>query len=893
MIRITLPAFLLLASLVQGQDAPIDLEGVVRDRASGSGIPGAEVSLLGRGLKDTSDFQGKFRIYEVPSGLPWSEGFGKADGPVFLPGRGILIRNSVPGPVHLRILDITGKLYGDASANLGAGIWLMDPGRLEPGAYFGVANTVASRQSFRFVALTSPYGNANASPRLLFEESRPFSKATAGTSAVDSIQVVKSGYFSAVYGITSLIDTHLAIELDAPSGNADLSALVLSAGTLSPAFSSGTTGYGVVVPDSVDSIVLTPTAAGVGATITVNGAEVVSGSASGAIALSTGEQTLNTVVTAQDGSTQKTYAVAVTRAPSGNADLSILILSAGTLSPAFSSGTTRYGAAVSHSFDSIFVTPTAAGVGATITVNGAAVGSGLASGAIALAVGDDTLTTVVTAQDGSTRRTYTVVVARAISVNADLSNLVLSAGAISPAFNPGTTAYAATVPDPVDSVVVTPTAAGVGATITVNGAEVGSGSASGAIALAVGEDTLTTVVTAQDGSARKSYTVVVTRLPSGNAGKWIDSWAASFLPTTVNGRVQSVPSFNNQTYRLKVYTKLGGTQVRVKFSNKFATNTLIIGAAHVAICSTDNSIVTASDRTLRFGGAVGVTLAPGAEVWSDSVDLAVAQHIPVAISVYIPGGFKPTTFHPTGLHTSYISGSGDFTASATLPLGGSGNTTTQVVMVSGLQVRASSTSVVAVAFGHSINDGAGAPNDSNGTWPDVLSNRLPVLPSGAPFAVINMGVGSNRVVSSDLAGPSGLHRFADDALARPNVRYVILLEGINDISYEHASASAITNAYATMVADAHAAGIKVFGATLLPIGNSVKYTAENEATRQAVNAWIRAPGHFDAVLDFEAVVRDTTADPLRIKSEMTFDYVHPNALGYRAIGNSIPTGIFE
>ncbi|MEP7109475.1 MAG: SGNH/GDSL hydrolase family protein [Ferruginibacter sp.] len=375
--------------------------------------------------------------------------------------------------------------------------------------------------------------------------------------------------------------------------------------------------------------------------------------------------------------------------------------------------------------------------------------------------------------------------------------------------------------------------------------------------------------------------------------KWVDSWAASFLSTTVNGATQAAPTFNRQTFRLNVFSKLGGSQVRVKLTNRFATNTLTVGAAHVALRSTSNSIQSTSDRTLTFSGQPGVTLAPGAEIWSDPVILTVAQHVTVSVSVYIPGSFRPTTFHPTGLHTSYISRSGNFTASTTLPLASFTNTTTQVVMVSGLQVWAPATSKVAVAFGNSITDGAGATNNANGNWPDILSNRLPMLSSGVPFSVVNMGIGSNRLVASDLAGPSGVHRFADDVLARPNVGYVILLEGINDISYHQVAASTITNAYATLVTQAHAAGIKVFGATLLPIGNSTKYTAANEATRQAVNTWIRTPGNFDAVLDFEAVVRDPATNPLRIKSNMTVDYVHPNSSGYSAIGNSIPISLFN
>ena len=361
----------------------------------------------------------------------------------------------------------------------------------------------------------------------------------------------------------------------------------------------------------------------------------------------------------------------------------------------------------------------------------------------------------------------------------------------------------------------------------------------------------------------------------------------------MNGVAQSVPSFNNQTYRLNVYSKLGGTQVRVKFSNKFATNTLTIGAAHIALQSTTNSIQPTTDRALTFAGNPGVTLAAGAETWSDPVALAIAQHVNVSVSTYVPGAFKPTTFHPTGLHTSYISRTGNYTASASLPLAPWANTTTEVLMVSGIQVWAPGASKVAVTIGDSITDGACAANNANANWPDLLSARLPALASGSPFGVVNMGIGSNRLVSADAAGPTAVHRFADDVLSRPNVGYVVLMQGINDISYEHASAATITAAYASLISQAHAAGLKIYGATLLPIGSSIKYSTANEATRQAVNTWIRTPGNFDAVLDFEAVVKDPAANPPRIKSSLTCDYVHPNASGYAAMGNSIPLSLFN
>jgi lysophospholipase L1-like esterase len=374
---------------------------------------------------------------------------------------------------------------------------------------------------------------------------------------------------------------------------------------------------------------------------------------------------------------------------------------------------------------------------------------------------------------------------------------------------------------------------------------------------------------------------------------WVDAWAASFLSTTVNGSVQLAPSLDGQTYRANLRTTLGGPEIRVKFSNAFATNPLTIGAAHVAIRDDANTVLPWSDRALTFHGEPGATLPPGADAWSDPVELDVGRHTTVSVSVYVPGPFQPTTFHPNGLHTNYISRRGNYTAEPSLPLAPTGATTRKILMVSGLQVWAPTTTRVAVMLGDSITDGVCAQNDGNDSYPDVLAGRLPVLPSGAPFAVVNMGIASNRVVASDAAGPSAVHRLATDVLARPNVRYLLLLEGINDISYEHVDATTITDAYAAIVARAHAAGIEVFGATLLPIGGSAKYSPANETTRQAVNAWVRAPGHFDRVLDFDAIVREPGSNPPRIEPSLTCDAVHPNAAGYAALGSSVPRGWFR
>jgi lysophospholipase L1-like esterase len=212
--------------------------------------------------------------------------------------------------------------------------------------------------------------------------------------------------------------------------------------------------------------------------------------------------------------------------------------------------------------------------------------------------------------------------------------------------------------------------------------------------------------------------------------------------------------------------------------------------------------------------------------------------------------------------------------------------------VSDVQVLAPAKSKVIVTLGDSITDGATAAINANAAWPDVLSKRLPALEDGTPVCVINMGIGSNRLVSADAAGPAGLKRLEEDVLSRPNVSHLILLEGINDISYEQAPAEELIAAYEQIIEKAHAKGIKVIGATLLPIQNSRKDTPANEATRQAVNKWIREANRFDAVLEFEKVVQDPQ-NPLRIRQDLTTDYVHPNTEGYRLMGESIGLDLFE
>jgi len=292
-----------------------------------------------------------------------------------------------------------------------------------------------------------------------------------------------------------------------------LASLVLSSGTLTPTFASGTNNYTASVINAVSSMTVTPTATDPdpAVIVRVNGVEVISGMPSESIPLAVGPNTITTVVTGPDGVSTNTYTVIVTRPPSADARLADLALSSGTLTPSFLTVTTSYTASVSSSTTSITVTPTTNDATATVTVNGATVASGSPSASIPLAIGDNTITTIVTAQDGTTTETYTVVVTRP-STDATLASLTLSAGFLTPSFATGTTSYTVSVLNATNTITLTPTTNNANATVTVNGAAVTSGSASSNIPLAYGPNVITTVVTAQDGITTDTYTVTVTRV---------------------------------------------------------------------------------------------------------------------------------------------------------------------------------------------------------------------------------------------------------------------------------------------------------------------------------------------------------------------------------------------
>jgi len=392
-----------------------------------------------------------------------------------------------------------------------------------------------------------------------------------------------------------------------------LTALQLSTGTLTPTFAPGTTGYTSNVGSGVSSITVTPTTEDPFATVKVNGTTVASGSASGSIALTPGNNVINTAVTAGDGVTTQTYVVTVKRAASTNAKLLSLNTSSGSLTPAFVNTTTSYTKSVANTITSIIITPTAVDPTATITVNGTAVASGAASGAIALNVGSNVINTVVTAGDGVTKITYTITVTRAASSDATLSNLAISTGTLKPVFATGTTSYAVAVGNGVTSVTVTPTATNSGATLKIGGVTVTSGSASGPIALAVGANTIATVITAQNGVTTANYKIIVTRAKSNNAKLLSLTTSSGAVTPTFNNAVTSYTravsnATTSITFKPTVVDKtatitVNGTATASGTSS--AAQPLVVGS------NVENIVVTAQNGTTTMTYTVTVNRATG------------------------------------------------------------------------------------------------------------------------------------------------------------------------------------------------------------------------------------------------------------------------------------------
>jgi len=362
---------------------------------------------------------------------------------------------------------------------------------------------------------------------------------------------------------------------------------------------------------------------------------------------------------------------------------------------------------------------------------------------------------------------------------------------------------------------------------------------------------------------------------------WVGTWTAT--PAPGEGA-----AFSNHTLRMIPRVSIGGSVLRVRISNAYGTRPLAIGAARVGVRSTGPAVVAGSNRRLTFSGEPSATIAAGALVVSDPVRLEFAPLSDLAVSVHLPGD----------LPASYVSPPGDFAAEEVMPVG---RLTDDWYFVCGVDVVAPRETGAVVAVGDSLTDANISTHDGHHSWPSQLARRLMARQSGRPMAVMNQGLGGNRILH-DIRGDSGLRRFDRDVLAQPGVTHAVIMLGTNDLrnrpgkADEEVTAPQMIAGLKQLAVRGQARGITVIGGTLTPFENETflpgAWNPRREAVRQAVNEWLRKDEAFDAIVDFDRALRDPD-HPTRMQPIYDCgDHLHPSDLGYRTMGDAIDLSLF-
>jgi lysophospholipase L1-like esterase len=395
----------------------------------------------------------------------------------------------------------------------------------------------------------------------------------------------------------------------------------------------------------------------------------------------------------------------------------------------------------------------------------------------------------------------------------------------------------------------------------------------------------------------------------GVGSRWVASWAASAMAATPASLAApddfSAAGFTDQTIRNIVWTSAGGQAARIRLSNRFGNQPVTFNRVDVGISAGGAAVVPGTNHPVTFAGRTSATIPPGAAVVSDPVRMTVPPETDLAVSLYTRSATGPATYHSDAQQVNFVSRPGDYAASTD----GSAFTTASQhwYFVEDVDVRAApQVRGAIVAFGDSITDGFGSTVNANTRWPNDLARRLLAGPFRQAHPVVDEGISGNRILNdSACLGQNAQARFFRDVAARLGARYVILLEGINDIGFSQlpdtgcavpntdVSAAQIIAGYKHIIAEAHAAGLKIFGGTLLPFQGAFYSSAAGEAKREAVNRWVRAGGAFDGVVDFDKAVQDPASPLQLLPAYDSGDHLHPNDAGYQAMADAVNPALFH
>lgn len=383
---------------------------------------------------------------------------------------------------------------------------------------------------------------------------------------------------------------------------------------------------------------------------------------------------------------------------------------------------------------------------------------------------------------------------------------------------------------------------------------------------------------------RVAFVTAATKRPSAQSarGRWVAAWSAS--PETASDKITYAGGFSDETIRNVIYTSAAGNIIRVQLSNAFGDQPLHIGRAAIGSSHAAGSV--AGNQPLTFRGQRSVLIPVGGTVLSDPIHLAIHPLESLAVSVFVPQPTGPPTDHAFAQEVNFVAPGDHVMDRWAVAFGAQ---TSSWYFVTGLQVRHSPEYLGSlVAFGDSITDGAHSTIGANKRWPNDLARRLGALPVPT-LSVVDAGISGNRLLTPSLCcGESGVSRFEHDALGQPAVRAVIVLEGVNDIGATRwVTVPEMIAGYERLIQEAHAAGVKIFGATLTPFRGARYWTPAGEVKRDKINWWIRHSHAFDGVVDFAAAVADP-GHPERYRPAFdSGDHLHPNNAGYLAMARSV------